>query len=333
MKSHTLFDAVGKTPIVLLNKINPYSSSGINLYAKLEFMNPCGSVKDRSVAQMIINAEKQGFLNPGGTIVEETSGNTGMAVTLLGLSRGYKVVLLMPQKASIEKQNMLKAAGANVIVTEDTTDINSPKYYVNIRKRIVNETPGAYFLDQFNNMSNIDAHTMSTGPEIWRQTNGKITHWVAGAGTGGTLLGTAKYLKNMNDKVKVIMADPMNKSGYHDYWKTGSFPNDANYGFQIEGIGEDFLASIVEDNIKLVDDVVLVDDKSAFTTAIKLLKEEGIFGGGSGGANIYAALQTVYKLHKAGRVGQVVTIIPDSGRSYISKLYNPAWRQEMGYEI
>ncbi len=333
MQEKSLLECVGNTPLVSLRNINPYHDYGIKVFAKLESSNPCGSVKDRPVAYMIRDAEKAGKLKKGGTIVEETSGNTGMAATLMGLSRGYKVVLLMPQKASKEKQNMLRAAGATVIVTPNCSDPESPDYYVNIRKRIVEETPGAFFLNQFNNMSNIRAHIQTTGPEIWKQTKGKVTHLIAGAGTGGTLLGTIAYLKKRNSKVQGVMADPKHKSGYHDYWKTGSFPSDANYGYLVEGIGEDFLADIFEKYVKLIDDVVLVDDRSAFKTALQLLAKEGIFSGGSSGANVFASLEIAKKLHKQNKQGALVTIICDSGKSYISKLYNPEWRKTQGFDF
>lgn len=333
MQEKSLLECIGNTPLVSLQNINPYHQHGVKLFAKLESSNPCGSVKDRPVAYMIKDAEKTGKLKRGGTIVEETSGNTGMAATLMGLSRGYKVVLLMPQKASEEKQKMLRAAGATVIVTPNCSDPKSPDYYVNIRKKIVEETPGAFFLDQFNNMSNIKSHMQTTGPEIWKQTSGKVTHFIAGAGTGGTLLGTTRYLKKRNPVIQSIMADPKYKSGYHDYWRTGTFPSDANYEYLVEGIGENFLATIFEKHVKLIDDVVLVDDRSSFKTSLRLLTEEGIFGGGSSGANVFASLEVAKKLFVQKKRGILVTIICDSGKSYISKLYNPKWRKAQGFDF
>lgn len=323
MKSYNLIDTVGNTPLVKLQKINPFPH--IDIYVKLEFFNPSGSVKDRIVKHIIEDAEKRGLLKPGGTIVENTSGNTGAAVAMISALKGYKAILTMPDKVSIEKQNALKAFGAEIVVTPTSAAPDSPDHYVNTAKRLAKEIPNSFRIDQYDSQKNPEAHYLSTGPEIWKQTDGKVTHFVASGSTGGTISGTGKFLKEMNPEIKVIMPDPIG-SIYFEYFKTGNINLDGSCSYQVEGIGEDHIAKAMD--FSVVDDMYQFDDKIAFDMARRLAKEEGIFGGGTGGVNVWGALELAKTLKEPA---VIVTVIPDNGAKYLSKFYNDEWMKDWGF--
>lgn len=291
-------DLIGNTPIVRLTHLD--LPEGVNLFAKLELYNPGGSVKDRIGRSMIEDAERKGLLKPGGTIVEGTAGNTGLGIAFAALNRGYRVIFVVPTKFSVEKQTLMRALGAEIINTpREEGMLGAEAKAEELRESI----PGAVTLRQFKNMANPRAHYETTGPEIWRDLNGKIDWLVAGAGSGGTYSGVVRYLKEQNPAVKGVLADPVGSTmggGEH-----------ADYN--IEGIGNDFVADTMD--MSLVDEVIKVDDNDAFSGARELAKKEGIFGGSSSGA----ALSAAKKLISAGARGNIVVILPDRGDRYFSK--------------
>lgn len=313
----TLLDVIGHTPLVKLQKLSP--KPFVSIYVKLEYFNPSCSIKDRIVRHIIEDAEKNGLLQSGGTIVENTSGNTGAAAAMIGALKAYKVVLTMPDKVSQEKQNALKAYGAEILICPTSALPDSPEHYVNKAKQIAASIKGSFRIDQYDNPQNPLAHYLSTGPEIWEQTQGKIDYFVASGSTGGTVSGTGRYLKERNPKLKVFMPDPIG-SIYYDYFKTGVIRHDGSCSYFVEGIGEDHLAKAMD--FSIVDEMYQFNDLDAFLTARKLAREEGIFGGGSGGANVWAALKLAETLE---REATIVTIIPDNGVKYLSKMYNDEW--------
>lgn len=321
-----LLDLIGNTPLIKLQKINPYPH--VEIYVKLEFFNPSGSIKDRIVRHIVEDAETSGLLKPGGTIVENTSGNTGAAVAMIAAIKGYKAILTMPDKVSIEKQNALKAFGAEIIVTPTAALPDSPDHYVNTAKRIAKETPNSFRINQYDNPKNPEAHYLSTGPEIWRQTEGGVTHFVAAGSTGGTVSGIGKYLKGKNPNIKVVVPDPIG-SIYYDYFKTGKIKTDGSCSYQVEGVGEDHIIAHAMD-FSLVDEMYRFTDSDAFTMARRLTSEEGIFGGGTGGANVWGALKLAKSLKEPA---VIVTVIPDNGVKYLSKFYNDEWMIKHGYSI
>lgn len=316
----TVADTIGGTPLVKLQKIVPVPH--VTILLKLEFFNPGFSIKDRIVNHIIKDAEKRGLIKPGGTIIENTSGNTGAAVAMLAAIKGYKAILTMPAKVSKEKQNSLKAYGAEIIVCPTEASPDSPDHYVNVAKKLEKETPNSFRINQYDNPKNTEAHYLSTGPEIWQQTDGKIDYFIASASTGGTISGVGRYLKEHNPEIKVVMPDPIG-SIYYPYFKTGSIPKDANCNYLLEGIGEDHLAKALDMNI--VDDVVQVPDKEAFLTCRQLAMNEGILSGGSTGANVWVAIEIARKLTKPTTI---VTIAPDGGVKYLSKIYNDDWMKD-----
>ena len=286
-------------------------------------MNPGGSVKDRIGVTMIDDAEKKGLLKPGGTIIEGTSGNTGMGLALVAAVRGYKCVFTTTDKQSKEKVDLLKALGAEVIVCPTAVEPEDPRSYYSVAKKLAREIPNAYYPNQYDNPLNPEAHYRTTGPEIWEDSEGKITHFVCGMGTGGTISGAGKYLKEKNPKIKIVGIDPEG-SLYYDFHKTGKIVKARTY--VVEGIGEDFFPTTMD--MGILDNVVQVNDEECFVVARRLAKQEGIFTGGSGGGCLSAALRVAQDL---GPKDYVVVLLPDTGMRYLSKVYNDEWMRERGY--
>jgi len=280
-------------------------------------------VKDRIGITMIDDAEKKGLLKPGGTIIEGTSGNTGMGLALVAAVRGYKMVFTITDKQSKEKVDLLKALGAEVIVCPTAVEPEDPRSYYSVAKKLAREIPNSYYPNQYENPMNPEAHYRTTGPEIWDDSEGKITHFVCGMGTGGTISGVGKYLKEKNPNVKVIGVDPYG-SLYYDFVKRGETVKAKTY--VVEGIGEDFFPTTM--NLKICDDVIQVNDEECFVVARRLVKLEGLFTGGSGGGCISAALQLAKNL---GKEAFIVAFLPDTGMRYLSKVYNDEWMRERGY--
>lgn len=307
----TVLDTIGNTPLVRLNRIA--SDVAPLVLVKMEMMNPGGSVKDRVGPNLIAYCEKQGLLRPGGTIVEPTSGNTGHGLAIAAAIKGYHCIFVMTDKASEEKRSLLRAYGAEVVICPSSADHDSPDYYKNVAYRLAAEIPGACCPDQYSNPANPESHYTSTGPEIWRDTAGRVTAFVAGIGTGGTISGTARYLKEVNPQIKIIGADP-----------PGSvYSGDTPRPYKIEGIGMDMFPKNYA--ASLVDEVIRVDDRTSFHWSQRLAREEGILTGGSAGTAIGAGL-TYAKRLSANDV--VVILLPDTGRGYLSKQYNETWMRE-----
>lgn len=307
-------DLIGNTPIVRLQKLQEPGMA--ELLLKLEMYNPGYSVKDRIGARMIDAAERDGILEPGGTIVEPTSGNTGVGLAMTAIQRGYKLVFVMPDKISVEKQNLLRAYGAEVVVCPTSVDADDPRSYYSVSDRLAAELPNAVKLNQYENQANPQTHIATTGPELWEQVGGRIDAFVCGVGTGGTATGIGTYLKQQDPGVQVIGCDP-----------PGSIyvtPEDV-HSYLVEGIGEDFWPGTF--NYDIVDRWIIVEDRDSFRTANRLVREEGIFTGGSGGTALHGALQVARELGEGKRV---VCLLPDTGRGYLSKVYNPAWLLEHG---
>lgn len=313
----TILDTIGNTPLVRLQHINPNPLASI--LVKLEFLNPSASIKDRMVLHLIENAEKKGLLKPGGTIIEATSGNTGASLAMIAAIKGYHAILVVAEKVSQEKQNTLKAFGAQIVVTPSGVPSDSPKYYVNVAKRMAKEIPDSFQLNQYDNPMNPEAHYLSTGPEIWKQTKGEIDYFIASGSTGGTISGVGKFLKEKNPKIKVIMPDPVG-SVFYDYFKTGKVAKDAVGCKYVEGIGQNHLTGAMD--FSVVDDVVQVTEKEVFATGRLLAEKEGILAGGSSGANVWAALEIAKKVKSPTTI---VTVLPDSGLKYLSKMYDVEW--------
>lgn len=319
----TITEAIGNTPLVRLRKLSELAGIKANVLAKLEFMNPSGSVKDRMAVYILEEAVANGDLKPGGTIVEGTSGNTGAAVAMFAAANGYKAIFTIPDKMSREKIDTLKAFGGEVHVCPTAVPAESPDSYYETAKRIHRETPGSYYIGQYFNLKNIEAHYHSTGPEIWEQTEGKIDILVGGIGTGGTISGAARYLKEKNSKIIVIGADPIG-SVYYQYHKDQTLIEPSTYF--VEGIGEDMLCPTID--FSVIDKVYQVNDKQSFLVARDLTRKEGIFAGGSSGAAVHVALDYAKTLDEGVNM---VVILPDGGGKYISKLFNDEWMREKGF--
>ena len=317
----SILSAIGRTPLVKLNRL--VDPGDARVLVKCEFMNPGGSIKDRMALHILEKAEREGLLKPGGTIVENTSGNTGMGVALVAAVKGYRCIFTMPDKMSLEKINRLKAMGAQVIVTPTNVPADSPKSYYETAKRIARETPNSFYLNQYHNLDNIEAHYLTTGPEIWEQTEGGIDYLVAGLGTGGTMSGAGKFLKQKKPTLKNVGADPIG-SVYQGYFQTGKLPQPHVY--KVEGIGEDMLCKAMD--FSVLDDIRQVDDKQSFVATRRLAREEGIFAGGSSGAAVHVALELAKEV---GKDKTIVTLLPDSGASYISKFYSDEWMRDNGF--
>jgi cystathionine beta-synthase len=314
-----VLDTIGWTPLIRLGRIG----AGIRtpILGKAEYANPGGSVKDRIGLAIIEAAEQRGELKPGGTIVEGTSGNTGVGLAIAASLRGYRCIFTMPDKMSQEKVRLLKAYGAEVVITPTAVPPDHPDHYIVKAKQIVRETPGAVLADQFYNPVNPEAHYLTTGREIWEQTGGKVTHFVAGAGTGGTVSGVGKYLKEQNAKVRVVAGDPIG-SLYTHYHRTKSMGE--GHPYKVEGIGGDKIPTTIW--FDQIDEFRQVPDRTSFTMARRLAREEGILVGGSAGLNVWLALEIARELDDPASM--VVTILADTGERYLSKVFSDEWMQE-----
>ncbi len=313
----SVIDLIGNTPLVRLNKVvQGIVPDGVTVVAKVEYVNPGGSVKDRIAERMIDAAEKDGSLQPGGTIVEPTSGNTGVGLAMVAQQRGYKCIFVCPDKVSEDKRNVLKAYGAEVVVCPTAVDPEDPRSYYSVSDRLSTQ-PGAWKPDQYSNPNNPRSHYETTGPEIWDQTDGTITHFVAGVGTGGTISGTGRYLKEVSSgKVKVIGADP----------EGSVYSGGSGRPYLVEGVGEDFWPSAYDPEI--ADEIVAVSDKDSFDMTRRMAREEGLLIGGSCGMAVVAALRVAAKAEPGSLV---VVLLPDSGRGYLSKVFNDDWLSTYGF--
>ena len=318
--SKNILETIGNTPLIRLNSIT--NSIKPIVLAKVESFNPGNSVKDRMAIKMIEDAEDQGKLKKGGTIIEGTSGNTGMGLALASIVKGYKLICVSNDKQSKEKFDVLKAVGAKVIVCPTNVKPDDPRSYYSVSKKIASETPNSWYVNQYDNLSNTKAHYEQTGPEIWDQTDGKITHFVVGVGTGGTISGVGKFLKEKNPNIKIWGIDTYG-SVFKKYHETGIFDENEIYPYLTEGIGEDIIPKNVDFDI--IDKFEKVTDKDAAIYTRKLAKEEGIFAGNSCGAAIKGVLQLSKELEKEH---VVVVLLHDSGTRYIQKIYNDDWMKK-----
>ena len=307
-------DAVGNTPLIRLRRV--VDDAACLVLAKVEYVNPGGSVKDRPAVAMLREAEAAGLLRPGSTIVEATSGNTGTGLAMAAAIRGYRCILVMPDKMSKEKIDLLRAYGAEVVVTPTNVSSDSPESYYGVASRLVSEISGAFMPNQWHNHSNPDAHYHTTGPEIWTQTGGSITHFVSGLGTGGTISGTARYLKEKNPAIRVVGADP----------EGSIYSGDTPKSYAVEGIGMSYLPETVD--LKVIDEMTRVSDRESFLMARRITREEGLLVGGSSGTAAVAAIKLAKTLPPEA---VLVVVFPDSGRGYMSKIFNDEWMIANGF--
>ncbi|MEL6536607.1 MAG: cystathionine beta-synthase [Bacteroidota bacterium] len=324
MYYNSIIDTIGNTPLIKLNRV----TEGIKgtVLAKVEYFNPGNSMKDRMALKMIEDAEKAGVLKPGGTIIEGTSGNTGMGLALGAIAKGYKCIFTLADKQSKEKIDILRAVGAEVIVCPTNVEPEDPRSYYSVARKLNEETPNSFYPNQYDNLSNALAHYETTGPEIWEQTEGKITHWAAGVGTGGSMCGTSKYLKEQNANVVSVGIDTYG-SVFKKYKETGVFDEKEVYPYLTEGIGEDILPKNVD--FDLIDHFVKVTDKDGAIMTRRLAREEGMFVGWSCGSAVYGALEYAREHLKEDDI--MVVILPDHGTRYLGKIYNDDWMRERGF--
>lgn len=325
MYYNSILETIGNTPLIKLNNLADDLEGTV--LVKVEYFNPGHSVKDRIGLKMIEDAEKEGLIEPGGTIIEGTSGNTGMGLALAAVIKGYDCIFTTTDKQSKAKLDMLRALGAEVKVCPTDVEPDDPRSYYSVAKRLSEEIPNSYYPNQYDNPSNTQAHYETTGPEIWEQTEGNITHYVAGMGTGGTISGTSKYLKEQNEEIQTIGVDSKG-SVYKKYFETGEFDKDEIHPYLTEGIGEDIIPENMD--FDLIDAVMQVNDENAFIATRKLAQEEGLFVGGSCGAAVYGALEYA-RSGDFGKDDLMVIILPDSGTRYVSKIFNDKWMQEKGF--
>ncbi len=319
---NSVLDLIGNTPIVKLQKIG--ASTGHHFYAKLEYLNPGGSVKDRIAVSIIEEAEKRGDLKPGGTIIEATSGNTGLGLAMVAVMRGYKAIFVMPDKISEEKRAILRAYGAKVVITPTAVEPEDPRSYLSVAKKLVEITANSFYANQYHNPDNPQKHYQMTGPEIWAQMGSQLDAFVAGAGTGGTISGVGAFLKEKNPQAKIVLADPVGSILFDLFHHKEVRTPPASY--KVEGVGEDMLPDNV--HFKVMDDAIQVEDKAAFAMTRELVQKEGLCVGPSSGMALVAALEYAKKLKKPSHI---LVLFPDSGRSYLSKAFNDAWLRDNGF--
>lgn len=319
----SILTTIGQTPLVRLNSV----ISGLEplVLAKVEFFNPGGSVKDRIGWPIIEDAEREGRLRPGGTIVEATSGNTGVGLAIAAAIKGYRCIFVMPDKMSQEKILLLRAFGARVVVTPTAVEPDDPRSYYAVARRLVEETPNAILANQYHNPVNPQAHYETTGPELWAQTGGRITHFIAGLGTGGTITGAGRYLKERYPGVQIVGVDPVGSILY-ELHRSGAYTEAE--GYKVEGIGEDFLPGTTD--LSVIDEIVQVNDRESLLMTRRLVREEGIFCGGSCGAAVVGAVRYIQQ-HRLGPEAVVVVLLPDSGSRYLSKVFDDGWMRENGF--
>ncbi len=316
-------EAIGNTPLVKLNSI--IDDLPCTVYVKVEYFNPGGSIKDRLGWYIVEDAEKSGMLKPGGTIVEATSGNTGVGLAIAAALKGYRTIFVMPDKMSQEKIMLLRAYGARVIVTPTAVEPEDPRSYYSVADRMVRETPNAILANQYHNPVNPLTHYETTGPELWRQIGDKITHFVAGMGTGGTISGTGRFLKEQNPDIQIVGVDAIGSILY-ELHKSGTMTQAE--GYLVEGIGEDFLPTTTD--LSIIDEIIQVNDKDSFLMTRRLVREEGIFAGGSCGSAILGAVRYA-RNHNLTEDDTMVVVLPDAGSRYLSKVYNDDWMRENGF--